>query len=399
MVQLWNGEAAQWRVELRTAEPALSVKTGDTGRTLILGLGETPDAETVRRAAAKAVKSIRPLGAESALLDAGEVTADLGTEGLFALAQGAGLAQYQQAVWKKREDKPFALYLTGTEGVDGEAVLAEAGALVRATCLAVGQSSTNRPKLVILRYRGGQPDQAPIALVGKGVCHDTGGYSLKARTSLRAARGDMAGGAAVLGAIVTLAANKVPVNVTALIPAVENRISPDSFLPGHVITAMSGQTIEIGSSDAEGRLILADAITYALEKENAAKIVDIATLTGSMANMFGGVATGYLCNDEDLNGALLAAAERSGERFWRCPTFPEYRRMIDSPIADLYNQSEGCGAICAGLFVGEFAGNTPWLHLDIAGTASTRSPIREYHAQGATGVCVSTLYELCKGYV
>ena len=133
MVQLWNGEAAQWRVELRTAEPALSVKTGDTGRTLILGLGETPDAETVRRAAAKAVKSIRPLGAESALLDAGEVTAALGTEGLFALAQGAGLAQYQQAVWKKREDKPFALYLTGTEGVDGEAVLAEAGALVRAT--------------------------------------------------------------------------------------------------------------------------------------------------------------------------------------------------------------------------------------------------------------------------
>ena len=448
MVQLWNGEAAQWRVELRTSEPALSVKTSETGRTLILGLGETPGTETVRRAAAKAVKSIRPLGAESALLDAAEVAAALGAEGLFALAQGAGLAQYQQAVWKKREDKPFALYLTGTEGVDGETVLAEARALVKATCLArdlvncpsniltpaelarraveaaeavgietqvvdeaeagalgmgaflaVGRSSANRPKLVILRYRGGQPDQAPIALVGKGVCHDTGGYSLKARTSLRAARGDMAGGAAVLGAIVTLAANKVPVNVTALIPAVENRISPDSFLPGHVITSMSGRTIEIGSSDAEGRLILADAITYALEKEGAAKIVDIATLTGSMANMFGGVATGYLCNDEDLNGALLAAAERSGEKFWRCPTFPEYRRMIDSPIAELYNSSEGCGAICAGLFVGEFAGDTPWLHLDIAGTASTRSPIREYHAQGATGVCVSTLYELCKGYV
>ena len=225
---------------------------------------------------------------------------------------------------------------------------------------------------------------------------DSGGYSLKQAAGMKGMNSDMAGGAAVSGAILALAENKVPVNVTAVIPAVENRISPVSFLPSDVIGSMSGKTIQIGSTDAEGRLILADAVTYAIQKENAAKVVDIATLTGAMARMFGHVTTGYLSNCDAFSAQLEAAAVKSGEKFWRLPTFPEYRKMIDSPVADLYNTSDGAGAIAAGLFVGAFAGDTPWIHLDIAGTSSTSAPHKEYQAKGATGVGVTTLYELCK---
>lgn len=446
MIKLWNQEPTDWRVGFSLEEDALSAKVGETGRVLIVGLGKDPTAETARRAAAKAVKTIRPLGAQSAVLDAAVAMEALGADGLAAVIQGAELALYQQESWKHREDRPFALYLTGADSTDADAVLKEAVTLAKAVCfardlvncpankltpvdlarrateaaqsagietevldendaqalgmgafLAVGLSGAHSPRLIVLRYKGGKPDQAPIALVGKGVCVDTGGYCLKPASSMKGMKGDMAGGAAVCGAIIALAENRVPVNVTAIIPAVENRISPDSFLPGDVITSMSGKTIEIGNSDAEGRLILADAVTYAIEKEGASKVVDIATLTGAMARMLGPVATGYLSNDDGFSADLMDASERSGELFWRCPTFPEYRRMIDSPIADIYNTSNGCGAIAGGLFVGEFAGDTPWIHLDIAGTSSTNDPIREYQVKGATGVGVTTLYELCKG--
>ena len=155
---------------------------------------------------------------------------------------------------------------------------------------------------------------------------------------------------------------------SAVIPAVENRISPDSFLPGDVIGSMAGKSIEIGSTDAEGRLILADAVTYAIEKEHAGRVVDIATLTGAIARMLGGVAAGVMANDDAFFAKLQAAAERAGERFWRMPDYPEYNKLIESPVADLRNTSNGvAGAITAGLFIAAFAGDTPWLHLDIAG--------------------------------
>lgn len=448
MIKQWNGEHTDWRIALCLEEDALSVKAAGTGRTLCVGLGSPAEltAETVRRAAAKAVKTVRPLGAGSAVLDAAAVTGELGAEGAAALVQGAELAQYRRESWKKREEKPFTLYLDGVGCVDIHAVLEETAPLVKAVCfvrdlvncpanklppvelarrtteaakaagieteildenaaqalgmgafLTVGRSGSHPPRLIILRYRGGSPGQAPIALVGKGVCADTGGYCLKPPRSLLTMKGDMAGGAAACGAITALAENRVPVNVVAVIPAVENRISPDSFLPGDVITSMSGMTIEIGDSDAEGRLILADAVTYAIQKENAARVVDIATLTGAMARMLGPVATGYMSNDSAFSARLEEAASRSGELFWRFPTFPEYRRMIDSPVADIRNLSENCGAICAGMFIGTFAGDTPWIHLDIAGTADTNHPVREYQDKGATGAAVATLYELCRG--
>ena len=190
----------------------------------------------------------------------------------------------------------------------------------------------------------------------------------------------------------------MPVNVTAVIPAVENRLAPDSFIPGDVIGSMSGKTIEVGNTDAEGRLILADAVTYAIEKEGAAKVVDIATLTGAVVQMLGFTTAGLMTNNDSFYEEFQAAAGRCGEQYWRMPDFPEYKKMIESPVADISNvSSDGCGSITAGLFVGAFAGDTPWIHLDIAGTAWVDSPRREYQAKGATGAGVLALYELCKG--
>lgn len=449
MVRLWKDEAVQWRLTLCFDGKAGALEMGGQPRQLLLRLGdrEKAAAEALRRSAAKAMKQIASLGGGAALLDAAPAVEALGAEGLAALIQGSELALYRQENWKaeKPEDKEVELYLEGTAGVDAAAVLAETQVLDRWICFArdlvnrpankltpdmlarcaaeaaekagaeclvldgketralgmeafhaVGDSSANPPRLIVLRWRGGKEGDAPIALVGKGVCFDSGGYSLKVSGGMRGMKGDMAGGAAVCGALCALAENRVPVNAVAVIPAVENRISPASFLPDDVIGSMSGKTIEIGSTDAEGRLILADAITYAITQEKACKVVDIATLTGAMARMLGGVAAGVMANDDGFFADLQAAAERSGEKFWRVPDYPEYKKLIESPVADLYNSSDGCGAIAAGLFLAAFAGETPWLHLDIAGTAWSGKLSQPYQPKGATGMGTATLYQLCR---
>lgn len=446
MIKIWEHEAAQWRLELEVgAGSALSLRMGAEGRTLVVNLGDAPTAETARRAAAKAVKTIRDLGAADAVLDAAPALKALGPQGLAALAQGAELACYRPESWKAQEDKPFTLYLTGAEGVDLPAILAETEVVTRAVCFArdltnrpgnlltpelmakamakaaekagveaqvlnehetralgmgayhvVGDSAAHPPRLIVLRWKGGRPDTAPTALVGKGVCYDTGGYNLKSGPGLKNMRTDMAGAAAVCGAVLALAENRVPVNVTAVIPAVENRISPDSMLPGDIVTSMSGKTIQINNTDAEGRLILADAVTYAIQKEGAVRVVDIATLTGACVAALGHTTAGLVSNDDGLCDALLSAAARSGEQYWRFPAFPEYKKMLESPVADLSNQSsDGCGAITGGLFIGAFAGDVPWVHMDIAGTSWVDRPRREYQIAGATGAGVTTLYQLC----
>ena len=263
---------------------------------------------------------------------------------------------------------------------------------------AVGDSAAHPPRLIVLRWKGWAPDAAPMALVCKGVCFDTGGYNLKSGAGIKTMRSDMAGAATVCAAVLALAENKVPVNVTAVIPAVENRLSPDSMVAGDVVRSMSGKTIQINNTDAEGRLILADAVTYAIEKENAAQVVDVATLTGACVAALGHLTAGLVSNSDELCAAFLSAAARTGEQYWRFPAFPEHKKMIDSPVADLCNQSsDGCGAITAGLFVGAFAGDTPWVHVDIAGTAWVDRPRREYQCAGATGAGVTTLYQLCAG--
>ena len=447
MIERYHGQDAQWRLSFVPDKPFLSLTPGDGPCAWLVGLGDAPTLEQIRRAGGKAAKTMKELGGRTGVLEADHVLSLLGPAGAAALAQGAQLALHEAPSFRT-EHKPeeVTLYLAGEAG-GLEKALAETAQVTRAICLArdlvnfpanrltpehmaarmteeaaalgiqcqvlgpgeaealgmeafltVGNSASHPPRLIVLRYQGGG-EEAPLCLVGKGVTCDTGGYCLKAASSMKGIKGDMAGAAAVWGALLALAANRVPVNVTVVIPSVENRISPESYIPGDVIGSMSGKTIEIGNTDAEGRLILADAVTYAIRKENAAKVVDIATLTGAVVGMFGFTTAGYLSNQDAFSDDFQAAYRRSGEQYWPLPTFPEYRKMIESPLADLSNtSSDGCGTITAGLFIGAFAEDKPWIHIDIAGTAWVDAPRLEYQTKGATGAGVTTLYELCKGY-
>ncbi|MDO4296160.1 MAG: M17 family metallopeptidase [bacterium] len=263
--------------------------------------------------------------------------------------------------------------------------------------LSVGDSSGNPPRMAVLRYTGATEKKERLGYVGKGVTCDSGGYCLKPSTSMAGIKGDMAGGAAVAAAVWTLAHNQVPVNVTAVIPMCENRISRESSLPGDVITGLSGKSIEILNTDAEGRLILSDAITWAIEKEKVTKVLDIATLTGAVVQMFGFVTAGVMSSDDDWFADLQAAALHSGEKYWRLPMDEEYESLIDSDYADVRNTSkDGCGTVTAGLFLHRFAQDLPWMHLDIAGTASVKSPIWKFQSTGATGAGANTLYYLAE---
>ena len=259
--------------------------------------------------------------------------------------------------------------------------------------LAVGESSAYPPYLVILRYRGEPLKKEITALVGKGVTCDTGGYCLKPASGMAGIRGDMAGAAAVAGAVYALAKRKEKVNVTAVMPLCENRISSGSFLPGDVITSYSGKTIEIGNTDAEGRLILADAVTYAIHHERATRILDIATLTGAVVNMLGFSIAGVLCDDHGLWQEFEAASEKSGEKYWLLPFGREHEKMMESDVADIKNIGGSvCGTIAAGLFIRAFAEGLPWIHLDIAGTAWTETPLYEFQNKYATGTAAETIY-------
>ena len=264
--------------------------------------------------------------------------------------------------------------------------------------LTVGGSSGHPPALVVLRYTGAPEDSRRVGFVGKGVTVDSGGYCLKSASSMAGIKGDMAGGAAAAAALHALARHGVRVNVTAVIPTCENRISPTSMLPGDRITLFSGQTVEILNADAEGRLILADGLTWAIRREGCTHLVDIATLTGAVYAMLGYVTTGVMASDDEWYGCLTRAAGHSGERFWRMPDFPEYEDLIRSDYADVRNTSkDGCGAITAGLFLKHFTQGLPWLHLDIAGTADNNTGITWQHqTPGATGAAVSTLYYLAR---
>lgn len=261
--------------------------------------------------------------------------------------------------------------------------------------LAVGDSSANPPMMAVLRYDGDGSSKKRVGYVGKGVTIDSGGYCLKPSSSMSGIKGDMAGGAAAAAAVCALAGCGVKVNAAAIIPIAENRISPGSLLPGDVIRAFNGKTIEVLNSDAEGRLLLADALSWAVEREGCTHLVDIATLTGAIYAMLGHVASGTMAVDEDWYACLEEASILSGEKFWRMPMYPEYEKLIDSDYADVRNTSkEACGAIAAGLFLHRFTDERPWIHMDIAGTADCSEPIWAHQISGATGSPVSTLFHL-----
>jgi leucyl aminopeptidase len=259
--------------------------------------------------------------------------------------------------------------------------------------LGVGQGSVNLPRMIIMHYTGAPENKEVWAIVGKGITFDTGGISLKRADGMEEMISDMGGAAAVLGAMRIIGELKPAVNVIAVIPAAENMPSDRALKPGDVITSMSGRTIEIVNTDAEGRLVLADGLTAAI-KRGATRIVDVATLTGAVMVALGDVATGAVTNDEVFLQQVIAAGRRSGERIWPLPSYPEYRKQIESDAADLKNSGGRYGGtITGGLFIGTFAEEVPWVHLDIAGTAWLHKD-RDWEVKGATGVMTRTLAEL-----
>ncbi len=257
--------------------------------------------------------------------------------------------------------------------------------------LAVNQGSAHDPFLIQASYKGNPRSKEHIVLVGKGVTFDTGGLKLKTAENMILMKSDMAGGAAVLGAIQVASALNLKVNVTALVPAVENAIGSRSYKLGDVFRSYSGKTIEVNNTDGEGRLILADAISYAVQHLKPTCIVDLATLTGSIIIALGEEITGLFTNNEKLASDLNAASEQTSEPLWRMPIFAEYRESLNSDIADLVNSAgRDGGAIKAALFLQEFVGNVPWAHLDIAGPAYLTKP-KYYNTSRATGYGVRLL--------
>jgi leucyl aminopeptidase len=258
--------------------------------------------------------------------------------------------------------------------------------------LAVAQGSAQEPRLIVLEHRGGSGDAAPVALVGKGVTFDSGGISIKPAQNMEDMKFDMSGAAAVLGTFETLGQLKPKLNVVGVIPATENLPSGTAVKPGDVVKSHFGKTIEIINTDAEGRLILCDALSY-VRRFKPAAVIDIATLTGAVVVALGQVAIGAMGNDETLLAEVREAGERAGERCWPLPLWDEYRDLLKSDIADVKNSGgRGAGSIAGGWFLREFVEGYPWVHLDIAGTAYTDSE-GPHQAKGPTAVGVRLFTE------
>jgi len=256
------------------------------------------------------------------------------------------------------------------------------------SALSVGRASYQPCKFIVMHYRGGEETAKSIVLVGKGVTFDTGGISLKPGADLDEMKYDMSGGGSVLGTFKTIARLALPINIVGIVPAVENMPGGNASRPGDVVTSMSGQTIEILNTDAEGRLALCDALTYA-ERFEPACVIDIATLTGACVIALGNVASGLFANDDDLAAELLACGADSGDRAWQLPLWDDYQSQLKSNFADMSNVGgRSAGAVTAACFLARFTKAYKWAHLDIAGTASVSGD-----AKGATGRPVPLLSE------
>jgi leucyl aminopeptidase len=417
------------------------------GRVLVVGLGKRDegDAERFRLAAAVAAKQAGKL--ETASLawllpesDDGEATAD-------AIVTGTILADYRFDRLKSSEpgDPPAprieSLTLVGQEGLaeaaEAARICAEAqnrardlqslpsniatptylarraselasqhpkvsaetigreeiAAKAMGGIVAVSQGSAEEPKLIVLRYEGGSGPT--LGLVGKGVTFDTGGISLKPSASMHEMKMDMSGAAAVLEAVGAIAELGLPVNLIAVVPATENMPSGTAIKPGDVITMYSGKTVEVNNTDAEGRLILADALAYAVEL-GAERIVDLATLTGAVLMALGSTYAAVISNDDELADELALAGATTGELVWRLPLHQEYKDLVKGTVGDLTNAAakRKAGTIYAGSFLEEFVGETPWAHVDIAGTAWDVG--RPYTGNDASGFGVRLLVELAR---
>jgi leucyl aminopeptidase len=265
--------------------------------------------------------------------------------------------------------------------------------------LGVAMGSAEPPAMIVLRYRpaGEAPQTAHLGLVGKGVTFDSGGLSIKPAEGMEKMKYDMAGGAAMIGAMRAIAQLKPSIQVTAVIPAVENMTGSRAQRPGDIVTSLSGKTIEVLNTDAEGRLILADALTYA-KRLGCTHLVDAATLTGAIVVALGHYYVGLFASDEELKQKVMAAADLEGEKMWQMPLDEDYKEYLKSAFADLPNiGGRWGGAITAATFLKEFADGTPWVHLDIAGTAWL-DDAKPFLAKGPSGVGVRTFVRLATGW-
>jgi len=263
--------------------------------------------------------------------------------------------------------------------------------------LGVAQGSHQPPKLIILSYEGDGTSQANLGFIGKGITFDSGGISIKPSEGMDEMKGDMSGGAWVMAALSAIAQLKPRINVTAIIPATENLLGGSALKPGDVIRAMNGKTIEVVNTDAEGRLVLADALSYAV-KQGLSPLVDVATLTGACRVALGDIYSGVFGNSQELVDRVIKVGSEAGERLWQMPMHEDYKEQNKSEVADIKNSGgRFAGAITAALFLAEFTGDAPWVHMDIAGTFRSDKE-RAYLVKGATGTGVRTLINLALSF-
>jgi leucyl aminopeptidase len=415
-------------------------------RVVVVGLGSERPApgEVLRRAAAAALRRARDLGARSVAI---ELLGDrLPTrQRAHAIIEGGILGTYTFDRYKREKSEKAVTTLTlvvpdartardATEGVRRGEVFATATWFARdlvnapandvhpthlarvatevakeaklkvrvydrdecrklgmGAFLGVAAGAEQPPKFIHLTYMPRSRARKRVAVVGKGITFDSGGLDLKSADGMLRMKDDMSGAAAVLGIMGALPKLQAPVEVHGLIAATENMPSGSAIRPGDVLRAMNGTTIEVGNTDAEGRLTLADAICYAHQQVKPDEIIDMATLTGACVVALGPLCAGLFANDQALSDRLRAAAEQAGERIWPLPLIEEYREFLKSEVADMNNVGpRGGGAITAGLFLKEFAGTTPWAHLDIAGPAFSEKDL-PLAPKGGTGVAVRTI--------
>ncbi|KIL43667.1 leucyl aminopeptidase [Jeotgalibacillus campisalis] len=326
--------------------------------------------------------------------DAQEMTAAL--EVGFVLAEGTNsartLVNMPANMLTATKMADYAVELAEKYGFESEILgKEEMESVGMGALLAVNQGSAEPPRMIVLKHKGREEWTDVLGLVGKGITFDTGGYSIKPKDGIVGMKADMGGAAAVLGAMEVIGRLQPEQNVVAVIPATDNMVSSKAFKPDDVITSLSGKTIEILNTDAEGRLALADGVTYA-KQHGANYIIDVATLTGGVIVALGLDKTGALTNNEELFEQVLEASAEAGEFIWQLPyTEGDKKRVRKSPVADLNNSPGRDGhALFAGAFIGEFAEGTPWVHLDIAGTATTKSA-HHLGPAGATGAMTRTL--------
>jgi leucyl aminopeptidase len=291
----------------------------------------------------------------------------------------------------------FARRASGLRKLGVEVEVLDVKAMTRlgmGALLGVGQGSARPSRTVIMRWNGGKKSNAPVAFIGKGVCFDTGGISIKGAASMEDMKGDMGGAACVVGLMHALAARKAKVNAVGAIGLVENMPDGNAQRPGDIVTSMSGQTIEIINTDAEGRLVLADVLWHVAKKFKPKFMVDLATLTGAIMVALGTEHAGLFSNNDELADRLIKAGTETGEKVWRMPLSPEYDKLIDSQFADMKNTGgRHGGSITAAQFLQRFVDNTPWAHLDIAGTAMG-APKTEINQSWGSGYGVRLLDRL-----